>query len=259
MSGHNGDVELTVVDAFTDRPFSGNPAAVAVVGDFPAEERMQEIAREMNLSETAFVREVADSRYSLRWFTPTTEVDLCGHATLAAAHVLGQSVEFVTRSGMLRSNSSEGWIYLDFPAWHPTELPLPRVLPRTTCAWTGVAGDDWLIELEAAEDVVGYVPDFAAIGELGRRALIVTAEAPLGSEYDIVSRVFAPSVGVTEDPVTGSAYCALAPYWADRLGRIELVGYQASARGGVVRMRLADDRVVIGGQAVTVSRVTVVA
>lgn len=249
-------VLLSVVDAFTDRPFSGNPAAVAILDEFPADERMQLVAREMNLSETAFVVGGTDGEHHLRWFTPTTEVDLCGHATLAAAHVLGTSTVFHTRSGQLACQVRRGWVEMDFPVWTPVEARLPA-LPGglATPVWAGIAGDDWLIELPSATAVVELRPDQAGIAALGRRALIVTARADPGTEVDVVSRVFGPNVGIPEDPVTGSAHCALAAFWTPRLGRDKLVGYQASARGGTVRMQLKGDRVVLAGQAITTSEV----
>jgi predicted PhzF superfamily epimerase YddE/YHI9 len=247
---------LIVVDAFTDRAFSGNPAAIAIVDEFPTEARMQAVASEMNLSETAFVLPRGHDRYELRWFTPAVEVDLCGHATLAAAHVLGGHAVFSTRSGLLSCEVTDGWIEMSFPARYPVErslTALPAGLPSPS--WTGIAGDDWLVELQRARDVIDLQPDQASIAALGRRALIVTARADPATDADIVSRVFAPNAGIPEDPVTGSAHCALAPYWAPRVGRGELVGLQASKRGGTVRMRLSGDRVILGGHAVTVSEV----
>jgi predicted PhzF superfamily epimerase YddE/YHI9 len=253
-------VLLTVVDAFTECAFSGNPAAVAIVEEFPSDERMQAIAREMNLSETAFLVASDGGGHLLRWFTPAIEVELCGHATLAAAHVLGGRAVFRTRSGVLTCDRHDGWIEMDFPAWKPIEQQLP-VLPNClpSPVWTGVAGDDWLVELRLARDVVDLEPDQAGVAALGRRALIVTARADTSSEADIVSRVFAPNAGIPEDPVTGSAHCALAPYWAARLRRDELIGWQASERGGIVRMRLSGDRVILGGHAVSVSEVKLLA
>ena len=251
---------LTVIDAFTDHAFSGNPAAVAIVDQFPSDEHMQLIAREMNLSETAFVVRSSEGQHELRWFTPTVEVDLCGHATLAAAHLLGGSASFNTRSGRLTCNRRGDWIEMDFPAWVPVQEPLPA-LPRglPPPVWTGTAGEDWLVELAEELDVVELRPDLADVARLGRRALIVTARANATTDVDVVSRVFGPNAGISEDPVTGSAHCALAPYWAPKLGRDELEGYQASARGGTVRMRLNGDRVVLAGQAVSVSEVTLLA
>jgi predicted PhzF superfamily epimerase YddE/YHI9 len=253
-------VLLTVVDAFTDQPFRGNPAAVALVDRFPPDERMQLIAREMNLSETAFVVPRADGGYELRWFTPTTEVDLCGHATLAAAHVLNSTTVFHTPSGNLPVGVRRGSIEMDFPAMVAEQCSLPA-LPEGFAAalWTGTAGDDWLIEFPSCRAIANLVPDQLEIAALGRRGVIVTAPAEAGSGVDIVSRVFAPNVGIAEDPVTGSAHCALAPFWAPRFGREGLTGYQASARGGTVGMRLAGDRVTLVGQAVTVSQVNLLA
>lgn len=249
-------MRLTVVDAFTDRPFSGNPAAVALLEAFDPEVRMQAIAAEMNLSETAFAVPRGAGEYDLRWFTPSTEVNLCGHATLATAHVLGGAAVFHTRSGRLTCTAAGGWIEMDFPAWPATEAALPSVPGgMERCLWSGLAGDDWLVELPSAADVRDLVPDLAGIAALGRRGLVVTAAGEAGSGFDFVSRVFGPNVGVPEDPVTGSAHCALAPFWAPRLGRSELTGYQASRRGGTVRVRLDGERVVLAGQAVTVSRV----
>jgi predicted PhzF superfamily epimerase YddE/YHI9 len=217
---------------------------------------MQAVASEMNLSETAFVVPRGHDRYELRWFTPAVEVDLCGHATLAAAHVVGGQAVFSTRSGPLSCELNEGWIEMSLPTWYPVERPLtalPAGLPSPS--WAGIAGDDWLVELPQARDVVDLQPDQASIAALGRRALIVTARADATTEADIVSRVFGPNAGIPEDPVTGSAHCALAPYWAPRVGRDELLGWQASKRGGTVRMRLSGDRVILGGHAVTVSEV----
>jgi predicted PhzF superfamily epimerase YddE/YHI9 len=249
-------MHLTVVDAFTDRPFSGNPAAVAVIDKFSSDDRMQAIAAEMNLSETAFAVPRTDTDYDLRWFTPTTEVNLCGHATLATAHVLGGAVTFHTRSGSLACTSRGGWIEVAFPALPTKQAPLPTTptgFPEPR--WTGLGGEDWVIELPAAEDIVDLTPDLTELAELGERGVIVTAQAAPDDPYDIVSRVFAPNVGIPEDPVTGSAHCALATYWGERLRRDQLVGYQASARGGLVKMRLEGDRVVLSGQAITVSKV----
>jgi predicted PhzF superfamily epimerase YddE/YHI9 len=250
-------LQLTVVDAFTDVPFSGNPAAVAVLDAFPGEDRMQAVARELNLSETAFVVARRDGRYDLRWFTPTVEVDLCGHATLASAHVLGGAAEFDTRSGLLSCTlAPDGWIDMDFPADvpAPAEIP-PGALGFDDIRWCGRGRYDLLVELADAAAVRGLVPDLGRLAALPARGVIVTAAGDRPG-VDCVSRVFAPSVGIPEDPVTGSAHCTLAAYWAGRTGRSELVGEQASARGGTVRMRSAGDRVVLGGRAVSVSEVT---
>jgi predicted PhzF superfamily epimerase YddE/YHI9 len=250
---------LTVVDAFTDHPFSGNPAAVAILDEFPSDERMQLIAREMNLSETAFVVSREEGGHHLRWFTPAVEVDLCGHATLAAAHVLGASTVFQTRSGPLSVTVQADWVEMDFPAWTPSECSLPT-LPKgfPPPVWSGIAGGVWLIEMSSAQEITDLVPDQAGIAALSRTAVIITARAEPGGSADIVSRVFGPNVGIAEDPVTGSATCALAPFWAPRIGRNELTGYQASDRGGTLRMRLSNDRVQLSGQAVTVSETRLV-
>lgn len=278
-------MDITVVDSFTDRPFAGNPAAIAVLGGFPAEGRMQAIAREMNLSETAFVVARNDGSYDLRWFTPTVEVDLCGHATLAAAHVLGGAGTFHTRSGALVCELAEdGWIEMDFPADATTaEDPPPSLvgalgLDDASDVRVFARGrSDILVELADAGTVRALRPDQAAVAALGSRGVIVTAAGDGNGEgdgegdgdvivtaagdrpgVDCVSRVFAPNAGIPEDPVTGSAHCTLAGYWGARLGRDELVGEQASARGGTVRMRRNGERVVLGGQAVTVSQVHLV-
>jgi predicted PhzF superfamily epimerase YddE/YHI9 len=255
-------MRLTVVDAFTDRPFSGNPAAVAVLEAFPTEQRMQDIAREMNLSETAFTVRAGDGRYDLRWFTPTVEIDFCGHATLATAHVLGGDAEFSTRAGILTCSAHAGRIEMDFPAATPTEAALgDSAAMFPTARWAGMAANCWFVELGRAADVIDFVPDQAGIAAMGGSALAITARAepPAPDAADIISRVFGPNVGIAEDPVTGSVHCGLARYWSPRFGRDELLGYQASVRGGFVHMRDRGDRATISGQAVTVAEVTVLA
>ena len=259
-------LELTVVDAFTAEPFTGNPAAVALVDAFPDDRRMQLVAREMNLSETAFVVARPDGDHDLRWFTPAVEVDLCGHATLACAHVLGGAARFHTRSGLLTCGAGargwegtpgagEGWIDMDFPADRLEAIALAGPLELGAVAsWAGRGRDDVLVELPDAHGVRALAPDLAAVAALGSRALIVTAPGDRAG-IDCVSRVFAPNAGIPEDPVTGSAHCTLAVHWAARLGRDRLVGEQASARGGIVRMHLRGDRVLLGGRAVSVSSV----
>lgn len=252
-------LELTVVDAFTAEPFRGNPAAVAILPAFAGDARMQAVAREMNLSETAFVVRREDGDHDLRWFTPIVEADLCGHATLAAAHVLGGSARFHTRSGPLTCGpTSDGWIEMDFPADRPVESVPPPSLGVPDVRWYGVGRWDALVEVADAARVRNLRPDLAAIAAVGTRCVIVTAVGDRPG-LDFVSRVFAPNCGIPEDPVTGSAHCTLAVYWAHRLGRDALVGEQASARGGTVRMRLLGERVKIGGQAVTVARTELIA
>lgn len=248
-------LELTVVDAFTSRAFSGNPAAVAVVDDFPSESSMLDVAAEMNLSETAFAVPRGDGSHDLRWFTPSVEVDLCGHATLAAAHVLGGTGRFHTRSGTLTCVKGEsGWIEMDFPSDDPE--PRANVAPFESVTWFGATGTFLLAVLASADAVRSYRPEFAAIATLGRPVIVTAGGDRPG--IDCVSRVFAPTLGIPEDPVTGSAHCVLAPYWARKTGRSTLVGEQASPRGGIVRMVDKGARVILSGEAVTVSTVTFV-
>ena len=256
------------VDAFTREPFAGNPAAVCVLERARDEQWMQQVAREMNLSETAFVmRHPTEAAWLLRWFTPTTEVDLCGHATLATAHVLfdeghalrDEALRFSTRSGLLSARTIDGWIEMDFPALPPEEAAAPQDLldalglDRGALTFTGRNASDWLVALEDAGHVRRLAPDLLRLASIEARGLIVTAPSD-DRRYDFVSRFFAPAVGVPEDPVTGSAHCCLSPFWAERLDRAELLGYQASARGGEVRVRHEGSRVMLTGQAVTVMR-----
>lgn len=251
-------LELTVVDAFTDRPFSGNPAAVCLLGQFPAAERMQQVAAEMNLAETAFAVERGGDRYDLRWFTPTVEVPLCGHATLATVHVLGRPARFHTLSGELACTiDAGGLIEMDFPADPPAEA-LPPAIPGLEPAWFGRGRSYALALLEDGAAVRDFVADLAAIASLPENALIVTAPGDRPG-VDCVSRFFAPRLGVAEDPVTGSAHCTLCSFWAPRLGKEALVGEQASARGGTVHMRTEADRVILGGRAVTTATVSLLA
>lgn len=252
-------MDLTLVDAFTHQPFTGNPAAVAVLDTFPAPARMQMVANELNLSETAFVVRRSDGDYDLRWFTPRVEVDLCGHATLAAAHVLGGTVRFHTRSGVLAcAEGAAGRIEMDFPLDRPTAASVPSSLGVAGVTWYGRGRFDVLIVLQHGDDVRTFEPDLAALASLGSRAVIVTAPGGAAG-VDCVSRVFAPNAGIPEDPVTGSAHCTLAAYWGERTGRTELVGMQLSGRGGTVHMRRTDDRVVLGGHAIIVGRILLTA
>ena len=255
--------EIFQIDAFSQRPFGGNPAAVTLLSEYPADSWLQQVAAEMNLSETAFLTPRADG-FHLRWFTPEVEVELCGHATLASAHFLwergvvdaAEEISFWTLSGRLVAKMSDGWIELDFPLEGPREVePPPELLPAlgVEAKWVGKNRFDYLVELESESRVRGAAPDFGKLRQATTRGVMVTSVAT-SPDYDFVSRFFAPAVGVDEDPVTGSAHCCLAPFWANRLGRSELVGYQASRRGGLVRTRVSGDRVVLSGQAVTVLR-----
>jgi predicted PhzF superfamily epimerase YddE/YHI9 len=249
-------MRLYVVDAFTDTAFAGNSAGVVLL-DGPAETAwMQSVAAELNHAETAFVR-TGDGDdagpLSLRWFTPKTEVDLCGHATLATAHVLGGDRVFSTRGGELRCTAKDGWVSMDFPA-DPPGVAADQVadaLPGVTVRQVLRGARDVVVVASDAAEVRALIPDFDAIARVDARLVAVTAHGDRPG-IDFVSRAFGPSVGVNEDPVTGSLHCTLAPYWADRLGRTELVGEQASERGGFVRMELRGDRVLLAGQAVTV-------
>ena len=261
-------VRIVQVDAFTSRPFAGNPAAVCVLPEAPPEAWMRDVAREMNLSETAFLvpRSSAPENegYQLRWFTPAVEVDLCGHATVASAHVLWEDghlpqtaqARFHTRSGLLLADRRSDWIELDFPATAPAPAEPPVHLLDalgTKAKFVGKSRFDYFVEAESEERLRALTPDFTALRTLGVRGVIVTAQSS-SAEFDFVSRFFAPGAGVDEDPVTGSAHCALGPYWCGRLGKQEFTAYQASARGGIVRVRVKGDRVILGGQAVTVLR-----
>jgi len=257
--------EIFQVDAFTDKPFAGNPAAVCILPEAAAEDWMQHLANEMNLSETAFLVRQEDG-FNLRWFTPAVEVELCGHATLASAHILWEQgflssdrqARFFTRSGLLSAVRKDQWIELDFPAEPEMQTEMPEALSKAfgvSVRYVGKNRFDFLIELESAQAVRKMVPDFTLLSSIAGRGFMVTSRSD-SSQYDFISRFFAPAAGVNEDPVTGSAHCCLGPYWAKKLGRKELVGYQASARGGVVKVRVGDDRVYLGGQAVTVMRAT---
>jgi PhzF family phenazine biosynthesis protein len=254
---------ITQVDAFTDQAFQGNPAAVCILPAAGDEKWMQNVAQEMNLSETAFLYRQGDG-FHLRWFTPAVEVDLCGHATLAAAHVLweeghlerGQAARFYTKSGLLTAECKGDWIELDFPAAREEPASPPDGLDKALGAQFQHVGKnrfDYLVELESEAAVRKLQPDFPTLRKVKARGIIVTSRSD-SPEYDFVSRFFAPGSGIDEDPVTGSAHCCLGPYWAGRLGKTEFVAYQASARGGIVRVRLHGDRVVLGGKAVTVLR-----
>jgi PhzF family phenazine biosynthesis protein len=255
-------IRIVQVDAFTNRPFAGNPAAVCVLPQPAPEQWMRNVAREMNLSETAFLIP-CDGDYNLRWLTPAVEVDLCGHATIASAHVLwqdghlpeGKQARFHTRSGLLTADRRGEWIELDFPAKiaEPVDPPpeLLTSLGLTLARAIGRNAFDYLVEVETEAQLRALDPDNSALSRMNVRGVIVTARSE-NPEFDFVSRFFAPGSGVDEDPVTGSAHVALGPYWAKQLGKTSFTAYQASARGGVVKVRLEGDRVILGGQAVTV-------
>lgn len=254
-------VRIVQVDAFTSIPFAGNPAAVCVLSDAREEGWMRNVAREMNLSETAFLHPANDG-YQLRWFTPAIEVDLCGHATLASAHVLWEdghikthtTARFHTRSGLLACERRGDWIEMDFPAKREERADAPSQLREalgTELKYVGKNQFDYLVEVADERTLRDLKPDHYLLRKLPVRGVIVTAR---GTEYDFVSRFFAPGSGIDEDPVTGSAHTALAPYWSARLGKSEMTGFQASARGGLVKVRLTGDRVILCGQAVTVLR-----
>ena len=256
-------LRIAQVDAFTDKPFAGNPAAVCLLPVPRDEGWMQSVAREMNLSETAFLVPQSDG-YALRWFTPAVEVALCGHATLASAHVLwedghlppGRQARFHTRSGLLTGDRAGEWIELDFPAKREEPAPAPAGLAQALGVapkYVGRNQFDYLVEVDGESTVRNLAPDHAALAALPVRGVIVTSRAD-SRGYDFVSRFFAPGSGVPEDPVTGSAHCALGPYWQARLGKSDFVAYQASPRGGVVRVRVVGERVKLGGKAVTVLR-----
>ena len=257
-------LRITQVDAFTNRPFAGNPAAVCILPKAADPAWMLNVAREMNLAETAFLVPQRDG-YDLRWFTPAVEVDLCGHATLASAHVLWEDgrlepngqARFHTKSGLLTADRRDSWIELDFPATPPAAASPPSGLIEAIGAkatFVGRSRFDYLVEVENEATVRGLTPDLNALSRVQARGVIVTSATDETSSYDFVSRFFAPQSGVPEDPVTGSAHCALAPYWAAKLGMTDLVAYQASTRGGELMLRLMGDRVRLSGQAVTVLR-----
>lgn len=260
---------ITQVDAFTSRPFGGNPAAVCLLPEPADESWMQNVAREMNLSETAFLVRRHDGSFELRWFTPTVEIDLCGHGTLASAHVLWEDgylewtaqANFHTLSGPLSAVRRDDWIEMDFPAQPDEPVSAPDGLAAALGAEPAYVGRnrfDYIVELDSEAALRSLAPDFRRLRDLGVRGVIVTARAE-SAGLDFVSRFFAPSSGIDEDPVTGSAHCCLAPYWQRRLDRDTFTAWQASERGGEVRCVVRGDRVQLCGQAVTVMRATLLA
>ena len=249
------------VDAFTDKPFTGNPAAVVLLERQAETSWMQAVAREMNLSETAFVHPQTGG-FHLQWFTPKVEVELCGHATLATAHILWQTnlakstepIRFSTLSGWLTAVKKHNLIELDFPSAPLAESDVSEEIIRAVGAmpdYVGVSRDKWLFEYENEKIICGLKPDFAFLGTRKGRGLVVTASSSQPG-VDFVSRYFAPWVGINEDPVTGSAHCILGPYWGKKLGKTEMTARQLSERGGEVKVRLSGDRTYVGGKAVTV-------
>lgn len=257
---------IVQVDAFTNQPFRGNPAAVCVLATSQPEAWMQQVAAEMNLSETAFLLPEADG-YRLRWFTPTVEVNLCGHATLASAHVLwteghlatDRQARFYTRSGLLTADRQDDWIELDFPIDRSQSIASPAGLSEALGVTIQAVSENslgYLVEVDTEEAVRQMQPDFGQLRTFPVHGVIVTSRGM--APYDFVSRFFAPGIGINEDPVTGSAHCCLVPYWQERLQKNEFLAYQASARGGVVKANLVGDRVKLAGQAITVMRGTFV-
>ena len=253
---------IVQIDAFTDKPFSGNPAAVCLLEKAADENWMQAVAMEMNLSETAFLFP-ADDGYDIRWFTPAVEVNLCGHATLASAYLLyidghsdkSETITFYSKSGILRTRFNHGWVTLDFPIKEPREIEIPDGLVEALGA-TPIAirsnEEDCLCEFETEDTVRKLIPDFGKLKKLPFRGIVVTSKSD--GQFDFISRFFAPACGIDEDPVTGSSFCLLAPYWTKKLGKDDLTAFQASPRGGHIGIRIEGERVFISGQAVITMR-----
>ena len=262
-------IPIHQVDAFTDEAFHGNPACVCIMDRPKDADWMQAVAAEMNLSETAFVCRRNDGEFDLRWFTPAVEVELCGHATLAAAHILWETSQlrrtgqarFHTLSGPLTAELRDDRIELDFPANPPAAVAPPNGLLDAlgiAATYVGRTRFDFLVKAQTPRAVRDASPDFGRLKRLGVRGVMITTRSD-EDRFDFVSRSFAPGAGIDEDPVTGSAHCALAPYWGEKLGKNEMTGYQASKRGGVVHVKLSGDRVKLAGHAVTVLRGELVA
>lgn len=255
-------MKIYQVDSFAHQPFTGNPAAVCILESVHDDDWMQGVALDMNLSETAFLLKEEEG-WNLRWFTPGAEVDLCGHATLASAHILfaygyepqDATIRFHTRSGELQVSKEENWLCMNFPSEPASEAPAPAgLLEALGCeaVFVGKNRMDYLVEVKNEEELLKLNPDYRSIRSVPVRGIIVTCRADESKDYDFASRFFAPAVDVDEDPVTGSAHCCLAPYWSGKLGQKTLQGYQASARGGYVRTTVSGDRVLLEGQALTV-------
>jgi len=255
-------MKIYQVDAFTNKRFAGNPAAVCILKEAADETWMQQLANEMNLSETAFLYKEG-GLYKLRWFTPVEEVDLCGHATLASAHILWERgyepenapIQFDTKSGLLGAEKDGEWIEMDFPAQPPKEIPMPQTMFQALgiergILYMGQNVSDYIVELDSEEVVRNMRPDFSLIARFPCRGLIVTSKSD-EEGIDFVSRFFAPLFGINEDPVTGSAHSCLTPYWAKRLNKNDFFARQLSTRGGFLRLKLRTNRVKIGGQAIT--------
>jgi PhzF family phenazine biosynthesis protein len=254
---------ISQVDAFTSVPFAGNPAAVCVLPGPASERWMQQVANEMNLAETAFLFREGDA-YRLRWFTPLVEVDLCGHATLASAHVLweegylkpDEAAQFQTKSGQLTATRQGARIIMDFPALPAEAVETPALVREAlgvTPRFVGKNQFDYIVEVETEAALRALTPDMTRLATLPGRGVIVTSRAETAG-YDFISRFFVPSIGIPEDPATGSSHCCLAPYWREQLGKDDMLGYQASPRGGVIAVQVAGERVRLGGEAVTVLR-----
>lgn len=250
------------VDAFAIKPFKGNPAAVVLLEENRNDQWMQDVAQEFNLSETAFLRPKGQD-YELRWFTPTTEVDLCGHATIASAHILyevgfydpDETILFHTRSGIISSTFNRGTIEISMPRFkfNPIEAPaiLAQILTHEPVALVESENGVLIAELADTDEVRDFQPRFGLISQLEQHDFAITVSGG-GTKYDFVSRFFSPKTGIPEDPVTGMAHCVLGPYWQAKTGKTQFYAYQASKRGGDIWLRLTDDRAFIGGKAVTV-------
>lgn len=252
-------MQIFIVDAFTDVPYKGNPAAVCILDSIRSDKWMQDVASEMNLSETAFLYQEEDV-YNLRWFTPKAEVDLCGHATLASAHILWEEkfcldsgIIFKTKSGILKAFKNENWIHLNFPVEIASECSAPETLVQALGVdykYIGKNRMDYIVEVENEEIVRNLKPDFSLLKEVEARGVIVTS-ASKDPSYDFVSRCFYPAFGIDEDPVTGSAHCCLGPYWMNKLNKSSLNAIQLSARQGTLKLEVGQERIILSGQSVT--------